>query len=98
MVAISYISEPDSHRIVAMDGDTQVGKVTYVRAGDHTLVINHTFVEIPYRGQGIAQQLIHQIIEYAIENNLKLVPLCSFAKSEFDKHPEYQALEVKQEF
>lgn len=97
MVAISYIHEPDNHRIVAMDQVTQVGKVTYVKAGEYTLVIESTFVKSAYQGQGIAKELIHQIVHYAIENNLKLVPLCSFARSEFDKHPEYQAIEVKQE-
>lgn len=97
MVAISYIREPDNHRIVAMDGDTQAGKVTYVKAGEHTLVIDHTFVDNAYRGQGIAQELIKQMVHFAIESNLKLVPLCSFARSEFDKHPQYQEIEVKQE-
>ncbi len=97
MDSISYIFEPSNNRIVALKDDKEVGEVTFVPAGDHSWVVDHTFVNPHYRGQGIAQELIRQVVNKALEKELKIVPLCSFAKLEFDRHPEYQGIELKHE-
>ena len=40
-----------------------------------------------YRGQGIGRQLLDKVVEFAREKNLKIIPLCPYAKSVFDKEP-----------
>ncbi|WP_420827895.1 GNAT family N-acetyltransferase [Macrococcus brunensis] len=54
-------------------------EITFYTQGEDTIVINHTFVDPSLRGQGIAKQLLNRVIDYARENNLKIVPLCSYA-------------------
>lgn len=49
------------------------------------IYIEHTYVNGPLRGQGIAAQLVEKVLEYAKENNLKVVPICSYVKKYLEK-------------
>ncbi|TDM00707.1 GNAT family N-acetyltransferase [Macrococcus carouselicus] len=60
-------------------------EITFYPEGEKTIVINHTFVDPSLRGQGIAKQLVDKVIDYARENNLVIVPLCSYAKVVMDR-------------
>ena len=37
----------------------------------------------------LAKIMVIKAAEYARENNIKIIPLCAFAKSVFDKVPEF---------
>ncbi|MBO0486968.1 GNAT family N-acetyltransferase [Vagococcus fluvialis] len=81
----------DGQRFVALiDNNTEAGEMTWSNAGESLIIIDHTFVDNAFRGQGIANELVAQGVAYARENNKKVMPLCPFAKKEFDRHPEYQ--------
>lgn len=84
-----------TQRFAAYDGSTLAGEVTFVRAGDEIWIIDHTFVDDDYRGQNLGEKLIKHIVSHAIEQNKKIIPLCPFARREFDRNPEYQKLEHK---
>ncbi|MEJ5285187.1 MAG: GNAT family N-acetyltransferase [Brevinematales bacterium] len=43
--------------------------------------IYHTYVPESLRGRGIAGELTDAVSKYAIENNLKIKPICSYAVS-----------------
>lgn len=81
----------EENRFAAYDQDhNEAGEATFSRAEDNILIIDHTSVRNDYRGQGIAGKLVRHIVEKARENNQKIMPLCTFAKGEFDQHEEYQ--------
>ncbi|MGB3116817.1 MAG: GNAT family N-acetyltransferase, partial [Ferruginibacter sp.] len=42
-------------------------------------------VEEVYGGKGYGKKLVMQSVEYARKNNLKIIPLCPFAKKVFDR-------------
>lgn len=86
MVKIVY--EAENKRAAAYDGDKNIGESTYSKS-DKVWIIDHTFVEDGYGGQGIAGKLVYELVKQARENNIKIIPLCPFAKAEFDKKPEY---------
>lgn len=44
------------------------------------LTITHVGVDPEYRGMGYAKELVMAAVEYAREHDLKVVPLCSYAK------------------
>ena len=52
---------------------------------------NITLAEMTYsmtgtvRGKNVVYQLVHTAVEYARTNHIKILPLCTFAKSVFDK-------------
>lgn len=78
--------------IVTNEADTILGEITWSQAGESMIIIDHTFVNESARGQGIAEKLVKEAVNYARKNNQKVVPLCPFAKREFDRKKEYQDL------
>ncbi len=69
---------------IEQDGET-VAEMTYVRKGKDRIIIEHTNVDIKLKGQGAGKQLVIKAIEFAREKGLKITPVCTFAKSVFDK-------------
>ena len=72
----------------------QEGKVlaqmTYVWTGAERIIIDHTEVDDALRGQSAGKQLVAKAVEFAREKGIKIIPLCPFAKSVFDKTPEFR--------
>lgn len=71
-----------------------IAEVTYVPAGDTKVILDHTFVDPSLRGQGIAGQLVKRVVDEMRVEGKKIVPLCPFAKAEFDRKPEYKDIEA----
>ncbi len=65
-------------------------KMTYVWAGADRFIIDHTEVNDSHRGKSAGKQMVAQAVAFAREKGIKIVPLCPFAKSVFDKVKEYQ--------
>ena len=70
------------------ENGTRLAEMTYSRAGEHMLIIDHTDVSDTLRGQGVGKQLVEHVVEYARTHNIRIMPLCPFAKSVFQKHEE----------
>jgi len=66
----------------------RLAEMTYSVAGSR-VIIDHTHVDDVLRGKGAGAQLVRAAVEWARAENVKLLPLCPFAKSVFDKTPEY---------
>ena len=74
-------------------GDTlenSKAEVTYVLDNEDTIIIDHTFVSNELRGQNVGKQLIKKVVDFARQENKKIVPKCPFAKKEFTKNKEYE--------
>lgn len=54
-------------------------------AGPSLIIISHTEVGESLRGQGVGRQLLDKVVEHARANGIKILPLCPYAKSVFDK-------------
>ncbi|AVK84969.1 GNAT family N-acetyltransferase [Lysinibacillus sp. B2A1] len=67
-------------------------EVHFVRVGETRIILDHTHVAEHLRGQNVGQELVKAAVEYAKKEKLQVIPLCPFAKAEFEKHPEYQDL------
>lgn len=59
-----------------------------VAISDGNLIAYHTEVSEELRGQGIASKLLDTMVNYARDNNLKVVPLCPYVHAQFKRHPE----------
>jgi uncharacterized protein len=66
-----------------------LAEMTYVWAGDK-MIIDHTEVSDQLAGKGAGKQMVHQAVLFAREKHIKILPLCPFAKSVFDKVTDYQ--------
>jgi uncharacterized protein len=77
-------------RFVARDSQgLEVGEVTFSRDGEGVIVIDHTGVDPAQRGKGVAEELVRHVVEKAKNEGVKIVPLCSYAKREFEQKEEY---------
>ena len=78
-------NEKNGRAIATVDGK-QVGEMTFVWAGDQKIIIDHTDVDENQKGKGVGKQLLSKIIEMVAEKSIKVMPLCPYAKHEFDKN------------
>ena len=74
---------------IELDGQ-KVAEMTYVWTGPGMIIIDHTEVGPALAGQGAGKQMLAKAVEFVREKNVKVIPLCPFAKSVFDKTPEYR--------
>lgn len=87
---MEIIQENDEKRgtFKAIENGTEAGSMTYTWAGPTKFIIDHTDVNPEFKGKGVGKQMLMKAVAYARANNLKIMPLCPFAKSVFDKDAE----------
>ena len=68
----------------------QEAMMTFVYAGEDKIIIDHTEVNPGNEGKGFGKKMVLKAVEFAREKGIKIVPLCPFAKSVFDKTPEFR--------
>jgi len=70
------------------------GKEVYVEfeMKDDKMDLDHTYTHPDLRGGGIAAQVVRAALDYAKENDLKVIPTCSYVRSFINKNDEYKEL------
>ena len=82
--------ERSDHRgafVMERDGK-RLAEMTYTVAGSR-VIIDHTTVDDALRGTGAGRKLVEAAVRWARAEHVKIIPLCPFAKSVFDKTPQY---------
>jgi uncharacterized protein len=83
------LNDKNGYFYIEVDGMAEA-KMTFVYAGDDKIIIDHTEVNQGNNGKGFGKKMIMKAVEFARAKNIKIIPLCTFAKSVFDKSSEYQ--------
>ncbi|MDA9470850.1 GNAT family N-acetyltransferase [Enterococcus sp. 5H] len=83
------IKEERNRFVLFNDENQEIGEMTWSDAGEEIMIIDHTYVDPAYRGQKLAEKLVLKGVEKARHDGKKIIPLCPFAKKEFDTKPEY---------
>ena len=65
----------------------------YVKKDD-VLILNHTYVPNMLRGKGIAGKIVKIALTYAQDNNLKIIPACTYVADYIQRHKGYENLLV----
>ncbi len=87
---IQHLStESKGEFFIEKDGK-RIAEMTYSKAGETMIIIDHTEVSDAGRGEGFGKKLVKTGVEFARENDLKIMPLCPFAKAIIQKTPEFQ--------
>ncbi len=72
--------------LVSDDGQT-LGQMTFSRARDDLIIIDHTEVDDSLRGKGGGLRLFKGMVDWARNTGTKVMSTCPFANSMFDRHP-----------
>ncbi len=86
---IDHIEHGSKGAFIIKENNQRLAEMTYSKAGDRLIIIDHTEVSDALRGKGAGNQLVSAAVNYAREKNIKILPLCPFAKAIFDKTPEF---------
>lgn len=79
-----------TNRFYVNDADgNQVAEIVFVPTGDNLSIIEHTEVDPSLKGQGVGKKLVAKVVEKMRGENRKIIPLCPFARHEFDTTPAY---------
>lgn len=65
----------------------RVAEMTYSRTNATMIIIDHTDVADSLRGEGVGRQLLDALVAWARSTGTKVLPLCPYAKAQFDKDP-----------
>ena len=69
-------------------GDDEA-ELTYSRAGEGLVIIDHTEVPAAFRGQGVGQALVARAVADFRAQGKKVLPLCTYAAAQFRRHPDW---------
>lgn len=75
---------------IAQSEGKKAGEMTYSKAGEKLIIIDHTEVDSAFGGQGVGKKMVLAAVAFARKNQLKILPLCPFAKAAFDKDSSIQ--------
>lgn len=64
-------------------------EMTFTKIGERQIIIDHTEVPDAFRGQGAGLRLVTRAVEDARAAGKKIIPLCPFARAQFERHPEW---------
>lgn len=87
---IRQINQNAKGSFKAFENNEEVGTLDYTMDEKNTMLLNHTEVSPAFEGKGIAKKLVMQSVEYARENDLKILPRCSYAEKLFERSAEIQ--------
>lgn len=72
--------------------DGKEATAAYLKVKDNVLNFYHTFVPPELRRQGIAGKLVEFGLNYARENNLKIIPSCPYVDNFIKNNKRFQDL------
>ncbi len=76
-------------RYVLRGPDGAEAEMTFTKAGDKQIIIDHTGVPDALRGQGAGLRLVARAVADARAAGKAIVPLCPFAAAQFKRNPEW---------
>ncbi|HNV52336.1 MAG TPA: GNAT family N-acetyltransferase [Tenuifilaceae bacterium] len=79
-----------SKNLIFIEVDGEIAAEMNIFFGDSDrIIIEHTLVSPKFNGKGLGKLMVAKAVEYARENGIKITPICEYAKSIFDKTPDY---------
>ncbi|HEY0732516.1 MAG TPA: GNAT family N-acetyltransferase [Chitinophagaceae bacterium] len=82
--------QKDNHEMYFIEEDGDIlAEIIYVSNDPNTIIIEHTEVSPELKGQNVGFQLVNHVVEHARTHGMKIVPVCTFARSVFDKKPDF---------
>ena len=68
-----------------------LSKLDYIQDAKN-FVITHVGVDPEFRNQGLAAKIVEAGLEFAKQNSLRVIPMCSYAAAYIRRNPQYAEL------
>lgn len=69
--------------------EDRLAELAYTVTEDGKMIIEHTEVDEQLRGQNVGYEMVHAAVEHARQYQMRVIPVCPFAKAIFDKKPDF---------
>ena len=86
---ITYIPFAHGNGFYAYCDGQQIGKITFIRTGSNTVIIDHTEVDDKYQNSDIELNLVRCVCQIAREQHRNVLPICPIARNMFTRYPEF---------
>lgn len=81
-------SEADGRGAFFIERDgSRVAEMTYSRAADDLVIIDHTEVHELLRGLGVSRKLLDATVAWARTTHTRILATCPYAAAQFEKDP-----------
>jgi predicted GNAT family acetyltransferase len=80
-VAIDREELDGTHEFVLRIDGERFGFLEFTRPDGGVMRIEHVEVDPELRGTGLGRQLVEKAVGFARDNDLKVVPICSYARA-----------------
>ncbi len=78
------------------EDDKQVGRLTYTIVPDEQkLIISYVMIYPEFEGKGLGKYLVEAAIKFSRENNWKVYPHCSYARSVMNRMNDVEDILLK---
>ncbi|WP_411704267.1 GNAT family N-acetyltransferase [Edaphovirga cremea] len=84
------IQEDEKRFFINNEKGEMIAEISFVPSGEKLSIIDHTYVDDVLQGQGVGKKLVALVVDKMRKEHRKIIPLCPFAKHQFDVTPEYQ--------
>lgn len=81
---MNYVNERSSNGgVIRLNNETdEIGRLTYtILPEDNKLIISYVLVHRQFEGRGMGKYLIEDAVKFARDNNWRIYPHCSYARS-----------------
>lgn len=82
----------EATRFVCKDEHGEIKSEVNFALVDNVMSIKSVKTRDDQRGKGLAKEMMDEVIKHAKENNLKIIPICSYAVAYFERFPQYDYL------
>lgn len=82
------------NKIVLLDGNQEIGSIVFSYRANHQISADHTTVNPQYQGQGLAEKLLDQLVDFAKTNGYKIIANCSYVAKKFAESEKYRTIKA----
>jgi len=90
------IKQGNNRFFIGESEQNDLARITFYYEQENVIVIDHTFVAVELRGKAIAGKLLAKVVEFAKDNNLLIIPKCSYAVAKMTRNDEYADILYKE--
>lgn len=93
---IVIVHDKENNQFVS-EVEGKISHLKYVVLSDGKILdYVSTYVPPELRGRQIAGQIVKFALDYAKENNYRVIPSCSYVHAFIERHPEYKGVVVEE--